>query len=95
MNEFFRCPRWSSGTAVLLILAGIILFLSSIGDSILGTVIITPIFGTIVAVVCVGWVFWNIWNIKQDKSCYSGFDGTGSLSYLNPFKKLKQPEKQP
>lgn len=95
MNEFFRCPRWTSGTMILLLWATLFLVIASCIDTICGISLCTNICSLSIFIGYIMWFFWNIWNIKQDKQCYSGFDGNGGFSYLNIWKKGRNRNEQP
>lgn len=94
MNEFFRCPRWTSGTTILILWATFFLFIASFIDAMCGISLCTNICSLSIFIGFIMWFFWNIWNIKQDKQCYRGFDGYGGFSYLNIWKKGRNRNEQ-
>lgn len=82
MNEFFRCPKLSSGQLIISIIFSIIIFSGNLVHKHVGT-ICTGIY----MAVSFCWVIWNIYNLKQSPKCYTGFPNNNGWSYLNPFPK--------
>ena len=81
MNEFFRCPK-QSGTTILIMIISILVYIVGY-DNIISKGI-TSIGGVILFI----WALWSLYNIIQDPKCYAGFRNSSGLSYLNPFSGL-------